>query len=419
MQRPRAARPTGRETCWRRFTSTSRRSHTWRCWSGCSSSTTPSRSPCSRGATRRAQGLGVTRGRVRALLSGRSRRALGPGLHGRRAARPGPRRRNRRVDPRRRSPPFTSPRPPLPPSLDWRVLVSLPSRRASLSRSSPRRCPRRKPRACRRSPRCAAPIGSTDARDFRTAALGASRPLALSWWLATSDPSTVFRSSATRRPSRSCSGVVARPRHPAVCRTQPGTTRAPTPARRGLAGCHNLSAAVPRLSISVAALAVSLSMMVAVAVMIGSFRETVSLLGRADAAGRSSSCGPGIAAAAGHRRNAVARSDPSCHDESGCCRSRSVSPHGVPLRRHPHPHRGRGVRRASDPRFASLQSAQGHGPPCDSAIGQNAVVASESFTLKHHAQVGDEVRCSTRAGTVLFRIAAVQLRLLERPRRLT
>ncbi len=37
----------------------------------------------------------------------------------------------------------------------------------------------------------------------------------------------------------------------------------------------NLSAAVPRLSISVAALAVSLSMMVAIAVMIGSFRETV------------------------------------------------------------------------------------------------------------------------------------------------
>ncbi len=37
----------------------------------------------------------------------------------------------------------------------------------------------------------------------------------------------------------------------------------------------NLSAAVPRLSISVAALAVSLSMMVAIAIMIGSFRDTV------------------------------------------------------------------------------------------------------------------------------------------------
>ena len=37
----------------------------------------------------------------------------------------------------------------------------------------------------------------------------------------------------------------------------------------------NLAAAIPRISISVAALAVSLSMMVAIAVMIGSFRETV------------------------------------------------------------------------------------------------------------------------------------------------
>ncbi|HXG87782.1 MAG TPA: FtsX-like permease family protein [Vicinamibacterales bacterium] len=43
----------------------------------------------------------------------------------------------------------------------------------------------------------------------------------------------------------------------------------------GLLAHANLSAAIPRLSISVAALAVSLSMMVAVAVMIGSFRDTV------------------------------------------------------------------------------------------------------------------------------------------------
>ena len=43
----------------------------------------------------------------------------------------------------------------------------------------------------------------------------------------------------------------------------------------GLLAHANLCAAIPRLSISVAALAVSLSMMVAIAVMIGSFRETV------------------------------------------------------------------------------------------------------------------------------------------------
>lgn len=44
----------------------------------------------------------------------------------------------------------------------------------------------------------------------------------------------------------------------------------------GLLAHANLAAAVPRLSISIAALAVSLSMMVAVAVMIGSFRDTVA-----------------------------------------------------------------------------------------------------------------------------------------------
>jgi len=44
----------------------------------------------------------------------------------------------------------------------------------------------------------------------------------------------------------------------------------------GMLAHANLAAAIPRLSISVAALAVSLSMMVAVAVMIGSFRDTVA-----------------------------------------------------------------------------------------------------------------------------------------------
>jgi len=43
----------------------------------------------------------------------------------------------------------------------------------------------------------------------------------------------------------------------------------------GLLAHANLTSAIPRLSISVAALAVSLAMMVAIAVMIGSFRDTV------------------------------------------------------------------------------------------------------------------------------------------------
>ena len=43
----------------------------------------------------------------------------------------------------------------------------------------------------------------------------------------------------------------------------------------GLLAHANLTSAIPRLSISVAALSVSLSMMVAIAIMIGSFRDTV------------------------------------------------------------------------------------------------------------------------------------------------
>ena len=46
-------------------------------------------------------------------------------------------------------------------------------------------------------------------------------------------------------------------------------------ASKGLLAHANLTSAIPRLSISVAALAVSLAMMVAIAVMIGSFRDTV------------------------------------------------------------------------------------------------------------------------------------------------
>lgn len=61
-----------------------------------------------------------------------------------------------------------------------------------------------------------------------------------------------------------------------------GVARLARPGLRRLLGAEgllahaNIAAAIPRLSISVAALAVSLSMMVAIAVMIGSFRDTVS-----------------------------------------------------------------------------------------------------------------------------------------------
>ena len=101
------------------------------------------------------------------------------------------------------------------------------------------------------------------------------------------------------------------------------------PARASRTGWRstNLSAAVPRLSISVAALAVSLSMMVAMPVMIGSFRETVDLLGRPDAAGRPVHQSRRTAAAR-VRADALGRmSYRTITAEPGCRRGRSIPEH--------------------------------------------------------------------------------------------
>ena len=95
--------------------------------------------------------------------------------------------------------------------------------------------------------------------------------------LAQLGPSTAGRSSAT--PSSFATIIGASLLVPAIAlRAGPGAARGRCGACFGVEGllAHaHLASAIPRLSISVAALAVSLSMMVAVAVMIGSFRETV------------------------------------------------------------------------------------------------------------------------------------------------
>ena len=91
-----------------------------------------------------------------------------------------------------------------------------------------------------------------------------------------SGPSTAGRCSAT--PRRLPRSSARRSLVPAIIFALARGLRAPLRRLLGVEGllAHaNLAAAIPRLSISIAALAVSLSMMVAVAVMIGSFRETV------------------------------------------------------------------------------------------------------------------------------------------------
>ncbi|MCC7010113.1 MAG: ABC transporter permease [Acidobacteria bacterium] len=168
----------------------------------------------------------------------------------------------------------------------------------------------------------------------------------------------------------------------------------------------NVAASVRRLSISVAALAVSLSMMVAIAVMIGSFRETVvywvEQTLRADLFVSPGSTGrPGV--------DATLSSDVV---------ERIVSSPGVAAadryRITDVPYDGVRVRVGGGDFGVLLAhgSLQFKAPPdarvaMRGAMGRDAVVASEPFTLKHGKQVGDEVLVPTRAGPRPFRIAAV------------
>ena len=168
----------------------------------------------------------------------------------------------------------------------------------------------------------------------------------------------------------------------------------------------NLSAAVPRLSISVAALAVSLSMMVAISIMIGSFRETVvywvSQTLQADLfispgarqqpgvddtlspeVVRFVSESPDVAAVDRFRIAEVAYGDAGIRVGGG--EFDVLLTHGSLLFKAP-----------GDARAAMR-----------TAIDQDRVVASESFTLKHHAGVGAEVVLPTPRGPVPFRIVAV------------
>ncbi len=168
----------------------------------------------------------------------------------------------------------------------------------------------------------------------------------------------------------------------------------------------NLAAAVPRLSISVAALAVSLSMMVAVSVMIGSFRETVIYwVGQTLQADLFVS--PGARQGGGPEQTLsadVVRTIAGGADVAAVDRFSSIEvPYGdtrvrvgggyfdVRLR-----HGTLLFKAPSDARGAMRR-----------AIGQDAVVVSESFVIKQHVGAGGDVTLPTPHGSVPFRVAAV------------
>ena len=174
----------------------------------------------------------------------------------------------------------------------------------------------------------------------------------------------------------------------------------------GLLAHANLTAAIPRLSISVAALSVSLSMMVAIAVMIGSFRDTVIYwVGqtlRADLF-----IGPGIRPTVGSEQ--------------------TVSPEVI-ARLGTHPEvvaldEFRNLDLVYDGNLAVLGGGSysvllEHGSllfksPVDAreqlrnAIGDDAVIISEPFAMRYGKRDGDVLEIPTPQGPQPFRVAAV------------
>lgn len=174
----------------------------------------------------------------------------------------------------------------------------------------------------------------------------------------------------------------------------------------GLLAHANLASAIPRLSISVAALAAALSMMVAIAVMVGSFRETVSywvnqtLLadlfigpGVRAAPGEEQTLSPEIVAVVAAQPDVVAsdayrRTEVTYDDQTvglGAGSFDVVATHGTLLFKSP----------------ADGLSA------LRSAVGRDAVVVSEAFSTKFRKRDGDEVTLATPTGPRAFRIVGV------------
>ncbi len=168
----------------------------------------------------------------------------------------------------------------------------------------------------------------------------------------------------------------------------------------------NLMGSIPRVAISVAALAVSLSMLTAIAVMVGSFRETVvywvEQTLRADLYLRPATRSHvSVDASVSPQVESVVRQNPAV---AGMDRFRNFT---LPY--------GEGVITLGAGEFEVLLK---HGrllfksPPDGAsamrdAIGQDAVVVSESLSLKHGVEVGSSITLPTPSGPKSFRVTAV------------
>lgn len=168
----------------------------------------------------------------------------------------------------------------------------------------------------------------------------------------------------------------------------------------------NLGGAIPRVSVSVAALAVSLSMMVAIAVMIGSFRDTVAYWvgqtlkadlfvgpgGRASGPGQASvsedverlvSAHPDVAAVDRFRNVPIVFRDTPASLTAGAFDIVSA--------------RGALVFKAPADGLARMREA----------VDRDAVVVSEPFANRHGLRVGDRMDLATPGGPRAFEVVGV------------
>ena len=168
----------------------------------------------------------------------------------------------------------------------------------------------------------------------------------------------------------------------------------------------NLKGAISRISVSVAALAVSLSMMTAIAIMIESFRETVIYwVGQtlqADLyvrpAGRSAN---GTETHLSRQLVTLFRDNP---DVAAVDSFRSFT---LPFGESAINLGSRDFEVLSNRGQLLIKEPQDDQEAVRSAIGQDAVIVSESFSLKYGKRVGNELKLTLPSGEMLFRVSAI------------
>lgn len=178
----------------------------------------------------------------------------------------------------------------------------------------------------------------------------------------------------------------------------------------GLLAHANLSASASRLAVSVAALVVSLAMLAAVAIMVGSFRDTVaywvgqtlqadlfvaavdrgpvgagSQAGISEATEQQLAAHPAVVAVDAFRTVDLPYGPEGDLILLGAGRFEVMATRGALLFKEP-----------ADGRAALRR-----------AVGADAVVVSESFAIKHGARAGDRIALDTPRGARTFRVEAV------------